>query len=542
MWKRKTLKCGGWFHCAGAAFCEIRSFLRSHIGIGVWRVVFLGCWMWLWHWDLRFRLLLWSGVFVTSLSSNGDFGGWACAQNVVEIIPNVWCGANFLEANMIWYCHFWWQAQYFARALRCGSAIFVAGAGNREVAGCGGDRISWQAQYSVRVAKLCGRPRESWGYELWSRWMSPWHCDGRVTLESRNCSAGLLDLYALTALPLDFWRKSRTKCSFWRLCHVTFGGSLVRNARFGGLTRDGGSFVRNARFADSKCEFLTKSRTKRSLWRIDAWLLEEVSYEALVLQTRSVSFWGCLVVRNPRFGGLTREFWRKSCEPLALQTWSVSFWGGLVRNASSHNSPTRVSHNSVLHSPTGVPYKSVPQEYPTRVPHKSVPQGSIRVCPTTVPARVSDESVLQECPTRVSHKSLSQECRTRVSNRSVLQERPTRVSCKSVLQECPTRVTHKSLPQECPTRVSHKSVPPQLFYKSVGQECPARVSHKSVRQECPTMPHKSVPQECLTRVSYLKGVRHESPRIVSHKSVRQECRTRVSHQSFPQSVLQESVP
>ena len=28
-------------------FCEIGSFLRSHIGIGVWRVVFLGCWMWL---------------------------------------------------------------------------------------------------------------------------------------------------------------------------------------------------------------------------------------------------------------------------------------------------------------------------------------------------------------------------------------------------------------------------------------------------------------------------------------------------------------
>ena len=45
-----------------------------------------------------------------------------------------------------------WQAQYFVRALRCGSAIFVAGARNRVVvARCGGDHSSWQAQYFVRV-------------------------------------------------------------------------------------------------------------------------------------------------------------------------------------------------------------------------------------------------------------------------------------------------------------------------------------------------------------------------------------------------------
>ena len=36
-------------------------------------------------------------------------------------------------------------------ALRCGKAIFAAGAGHREVARCGGDRISWQAQYFVHV-------------------------------------------------------------------------------------------------------------------------------------------------------------------------------------------------------------------------------------------------------------------------------------------------------------------------------------------------------------------------------------------------------
>ena len=56
------------FRCTGAAFCEIRSLLRSAIEISVWRVVFLGCWMWPCHWDLRFRVWHRSSVFVTSLS------------------------------------------------------------------------------------------------------------------------------------------------------------------------------------------------------------------------------------------------------------------------------------------------------------------------------------------------------------------------------------------------------------------------------------------------------------------------------------------
>ena len=69
------------FRCTGAAFGEICRLLHSSIGISVWRVVFLGCWMWPCHWDLRFRVWHRSSVFVTSLSRNGDFGGWECAQN-----------------------------------------------------------------------------------------------------------------------------------------------------------------------------------------------------------------------------------------------------------------------------------------------------------------------------------------------------------------------------------------------------------------------------------------------------------------------------
>ena len=40
------------------------------------------------------------------------------------------------------------------RALRRGSAILVAGAGNHEVARCDGGDMSWQAQYFMRVRRV----------------------------------------------------------------------------------------------------------------------------------------------------------------------------------------------------------------------------------------------------------------------------------------------------------------------------------------------------------------------------------------------------
>ena len=60
--KRDAFRC-----CTGAGVCEIRSLLRSSIGISVRRGTALGCWMWLCHWDLRFRVWHRSSVFVTSL-------------------------------------------------------------------------------------------------------------------------------------------------------------------------------------------------------------------------------------------------------------------------------------------------------------------------------------------------------------------------------------------------------------------------------------------------------------------------------------------
>ena len=75
----------------------------------------------------------------------------------------------------------------------------------------------------------------------------------------------------------------------WRF---TFGGSLVRSARFGDLA----------------LHFWRTSRTKRSSWRLGASLLEEVLYEALVLETWRFTFGGSLV-RNARFGDLALHWW-----------------------------------------------------------------------------------------------------------------------------------------------------------------------------------------------------------------------------------------
>ena len=76
----------------------------------------------------------------------------------------------------------------------------------------------------------------------------------------------------------------------WRL---TFGGSLVRNARFGDLALH-----------------FWKSRTKRSFWRLGAALLEEVSYETLVLETWR---FGASLLEEVLYETLILETWRFTC-------------------------------------------------------------------------------------------------------------------------------------------------------------------------------------------------------------------------------------
>ena len=149
-------------------------------------------------------------------------------------------------------------------------------------------------------------------------------------------------------LALHFWGKSRTKRWFWRL-----GASLLEEVSYEALVLEtwrftfGGSLVRNAGFGDLALHFWRKSRTKRWFWRLGASLLEEVSYEALVLETWRFTFGGSLV-RNAGFGDLALHFWGKartkrwfwrlgaslleevSCEALVLETWRFTFGGSLV--------------------------------------------------------------------------------------------------------------------------------------------------------------------------------------------------------------------
>ena len=96
---------------------------------------------------------------------------------------------------------------------------------------------------------------------------------------------------------LHFWRMSRTKRWPWRL-----GASLLEEVSYATLVLEtwrsyetliletwrftfGGSLVRNARFGNLAFHFWRKSRVQGSLWRLGASLLEDVSYETLVLET-----------------------------------------------------------------------------------------------------------------------------------------------------------------------------------------------------------------------------------------------------------------
>ena len=114
-------------------------------------------------------------------------------------------------------------------------------------------------------------------------------------------------------LALHFWRKSCTKRSFWRLCaslleEVSCETLVLETWRF----TFGGSLVRTARFGDLALHFWRKSRTKRSFWRLGASLLEEVSYEMLVWETWRFTFLlapTCMSGNGPLFShGLAPTF------------------------------------------------------------------------------------------------------------------------------------------------------------------------------------------------------------------------------------------
>ena len=144
-------------------------------------------------------------------------------------------------------------------------------------------------------------------------------CETFGDFDTRLLEEVSYETLVLETLTRDFWRKSRSQRSFWRL-----GASLLEEVSRTTLVLEtwsftfGGSLVRNARFGALAVHFWRKSRAKRSFWRLGASPLEEVSCETLVLETWRFTFGGRLV-RNARFGDLARHFWRKSRAKVLLR-------------------------------------------------------------------------------------------------------------------------------------------------------------------------------------------------------------------------------
>ena len=108
------------------------------------------------------------------------------------------------------------------RILRCGSATFVAGAGNREVVRCDGGDISWQAQYFVRVRRVDAERFVAAQGIVRSRVVVEMNVAVTLGLACERVlfgGAGLAKLLGRAACSDGCFR-------------LTFGGSLVRNARF----------------------------------------------------------------------------------------------------------------------------------------------------------------------------------------------------------------------------------------------------------------------------------------------------------------------
>ena len=128
-------------HCAGAAFCEIRTFCAVRLGLVFQGWCFWGVGRGCDIVGLAFHAV--ASTFVTSLSSNGDFDGWERVQNVSKSFQT--CG---VVQNLVIFCG---TLSTLCGLFRCGGAVFMAGAGNREITTCGGGHISWLAQYFVCV-------------------------------------------------------------------------------------------------------------------------------------------------------------------------------------------------------------------------------------------------------------------------------------------------------------------------------------------------------------------------------------------------------
>ena len=173
-------------------------------------------------------------------------------------------------------------------------------------------QISWQAQDLVIVLKSGGSFAKVILFELCKNGFIRKTRTKSSIFESRKC---------------EIWRKSRTKCSFWRF-KVRGHFRVLRGRRKtleAPCLKSWGSLARNARFGSLFLEKLTKPRTKCSFWKLVPWKVQEASREMLVLEACSLKSWGSLA-RNARFGSLFLEKFRKprtKCSFWKLVRWKV---------------------------------------------------------------------------------------------------------------------------------------------------------------------------------------------------------------------------
>ena len=241
------------------------------------------------------------------------------------------------------------------------SALFFRG--RRSTLWCGLSRcrcrrsIFWRGEGAVSTNRS-GRDAQMWRYFKYRGRRSIWLVLRKVAEASQksyflsSVKMALEEKLArnrrFSSWKCGIWRKSRTKCSFWRfkLSRVrSFSRVAWQAQHFGSFVawkveevshemlvleacslKSWGSLTRNARFGSLFLEKLRKPRTKRSFWKLLLWKLSEASRETLVLEASSVKFQGSLV-RNDHFGSLLLEKLRKprtKCSFWKLVAWKVA--------------------------------------------------------------------------------------------------------------------------------------------------------------------------------------------------------------------------
>ena len=88
------------FRCTGAVVCEIRSLLRSSSGISVRRGVYFGVLDVAVPLEFAFQGVASKLCFRDNSQVKWRFWWMGVCSARVETIPNVWCGAHFVEVHM----------------------------------------------------------------------------------------------------------------------------------------------------------------------------------------------------------------------------------------------------------------------------------------------------------------------------------------------------------------------------------------------------------------------------------------------------------